>query len=101
MRVALSEQPWTGGSNPGDLGNGGSGSASKYEIGETEDYFFVPDKTSDKNCPLCQDVDGNGVSDGLEPSQLQRRQVIAGTDRKTTLHIICVRGRKTIGQYYK
>ena len=63
MRITLSEQPWTGGSNPGDLGNGGSGPASKYEIGETEDYFFVPDKAGGKDCPLCQDVDGNGVID--------------------------------------
>jgi hypothetical protein len=63
MRITLSEQPWTGGSNPGDPGNGGSGPATRYEIGETEDYFFVPDKTSDKDCPLCQDVDGNGVID--------------------------------------
>ena len=63
MRITLSELPWTGGSNPGDLGNGGSGPANKYEIGETEDYLFVPDKTDDKDCPLCQDVDGNGVID--------------------------------------
>jgi hypothetical protein len=63
MRVTLAEQPWTGGSNPGGPGNAGSGPQTKYEIGETEDYFFVPDKTGGDDCPLCRDVDGNGVID--------------------------------------
>jgi hypothetical protein len=63
MRITLSEQPWTGGSNPGELGNGGSGPQAKYEIGETEDYYFAPDITDDTDCPLCQDVNGDGVID--------------------------------------
>ncbi|UCF17385.1 MAG: hypothetical protein JSW59_07960, partial [Phycisphaerales bacterium] len=62
MRITLAEQPWTGGSNPGEAGNGGSGPADKYQIGETEDYFFVPDVAS-PDCPLCEDLDGNGVVD--------------------------------------
>ena len=63
MRITLSEQPWTGGSNPGARGNGGSGPQTKYEIGETEDYFFIPETVSDEDCPLCEDTDGNGVID--------------------------------------
>lgn len=63
MRITLAEKPWTGGSNPGQRGNGGSGPQDKYEIGETEDYFFVPDIPGDEDCPLCEDVDGNGVVD--------------------------------------
>jgi hypothetical protein len=62
MRITLAEQPWTGGSNPGGVGNGGSGPADKYQIGETEDYFFIPHVTG-SDCPLCQDIDGNGVID--------------------------------------
>lgn len=61
MRITLSEQPWVGGSNPGEVGNAGSGPADKYQIGETEDYVFIPQKTGPKDCPLCRDVDGNGV----------------------------------------
>ena len=61
MRITLSEQPWKGGSNPGEPGNGGSGPITKYEIGETEDYFFVPDTTDDTDCPLCVDFNGDGV----------------------------------------
>jgi len=40
MRITLSEQPW----DPvaGELGNGGSGPASGYMFGETEDYYFTP-----------------------------------------------------------
>jgi hypothetical protein len=45
MRITLAEQPWTDGSNPDELGNAGSGPPAKYEIGETEDYFFSPDTT--------------------------------------------------------
>ena len=63
MRITISEQPWKGGSNPGETGNGGSGPATKYEIGETEDYYFVPDTTPAADCPLCQDVNGDGVID--------------------------------------
>ena len=63
MRITLSEQPWTGGSNPGGLGNGGSGPVANYEIGETEDYFFVPDMIDDTECPLCVDFNGDGLID--------------------------------------
>ncbi|UCE48301.1 MAG: hypothetical protein JSW47_22215, partial [Phycisphaerales bacterium] len=62
MRITLSEQPWTGGSNPGELGNAGSGPRAKYAIGETEDYYFSPE-TDDADCPLCEDVNGDGVID--------------------------------------
>jgi hypothetical protein len=63
MRITLSEQPWTSGSNPGERGNAGSGPQAKYEIGETEDYFFIPDTTGSDDCPLCQDANGDGVID--------------------------------------
>ncbi|MHC4496212.1 MAG: GEVED domain-containing protein [Planctomycetota bacterium] len=63
MRITLAEQPWMGGSNPGEPGNAGSGPQAKYEIGETEDYFFSPETVPDSGCPLCEDVDGNGVID--------------------------------------
>ena len=64
LRITLAEQPWTGGSNPGEVGNAGSGPQAKYAIGETEDYYFTPDATGiDPDCPLCQDVDGNGKID--------------------------------------
>ena len=63
MRITISEQPWKGGSNPGEKGNGGSGPARRYEIGETEDYYFIPDKTPGADCPLCEDVNGDGVID--------------------------------------
>ncbi|TKJ36437.1 MAG: hypothetical protein CEE38_11510 [Planctomycetes bacterium B3_Pla] len=63
MRITLAEQPWTGGSNPGEPGNAGSGPQSKYQIGETEDYLFVPERVGGEDCPLCKDVDGNGVID--------------------------------------
>ncbi len=59
MRITLSEQPWTGGSNPGEEGNAGSGPQAKYDIGETEDYYFAPDTTY----PVCQDFNGDGVID--------------------------------------
>ncbi len=61
MRITLSELPWTGGSNPGEPGNAGSGPQDKYQIGETEDYRFIPEVSSSSDCPLCEDVDGNGV----------------------------------------
>ena len=63
MRITLSEQPWTGGSNPGNRGNAGSGPQAKYEIGETEDYFFIPETTIDEDCPLCEDLNDDGVID--------------------------------------
>jgi hypothetical protein len=63
MRITLSEQPWKGGSNPGGTGNGGSGPASGYQTGETEDYLFTPEKIGLEECPLCQDVNGDGAID--------------------------------------
>jgi len=57
MRLTLSERPWTGGSNPGSKGNGGSGPKTGYEYGETEDYYFSP-KTS---YTICEDFNGDGV----------------------------------------
>ncbi|MFH1883889.1 MAG: GEVED domain-containing protein [Planctomycetota bacterium] len=57
MRLTLSERPWTGGSNPGTKGNGGSGPQTGYEYGETEDYYFTP-KTS---YTACEDFNGDGV----------------------------------------
>ena len=63
MRITLAEQPWRGGSNPGQRGNAGSGPESRYEIGETEDYFFIPDTTGGGDCSLCKDENGDGVID--------------------------------------
>jgi len=57
MRITLSGQPWTGGSNPGTKGNGGSGPQIGYEIGETEDYWFSPDTSYSE----CEDFNGDGV----------------------------------------
>ena len=57
MRITLSERPWTGGSNPGTKGNGGSGPQTGYEYGETEDYYFTP-KTS---YTACEDFNGDGI----------------------------------------
>jgi len=59
MRITLSEQPWKGGENPGKLGNGGSGPIAGYEVGETEDYIFTPDR----RCSICEDLNGNGEMD--------------------------------------
>jgi hypothetical protein len=59
FRITLSEQPWKTGSNPGQLGNAGSGPQEKYLIGETEDYYIIPDKT----CSICKDYNGDGVID--------------------------------------
>jgi len=59
MRITLSEQPWKGGANPEALGNGGSGPAEGYEIGETEDYLFVPEA----GCAFCQDYNEDGEID--------------------------------------
>jgi hypothetical protein len=63
MRITLSEQPWKGGSNPGEAGNAGSGPQAGYEIGETEDYYFVPETADDTGCPLCKDFNDDGVID--------------------------------------
>jgi hypothetical protein len=65
MRITLSEKPWKGGTgnNPAQTGNGGSGPGNKYQIGETEDYLFTPEKIGIGDCPLCQDVNGDGVID--------------------------------------
>jgi hypothetical protein len=63
MRITLAEQPWTGGSNPNRRGHGGSGPQEKYQIGETEDYFFVPQKPTEEGCPLCNDINGDGAID--------------------------------------
>jgi len=57
MRLTLSEQPWTGGSNPGTKGNGGSGPQTGYEYGETEDYYFTPNTSY----TACEDFNGDGV----------------------------------------
>ncbi len=53
MRITLSEKPWTGSDYGPDLiGLGGSGPINGYQIGETEDYIFVPDT----NCEECADL---------------------------------------------
>ncbi len=57
MRITISEQPWTGGANPGMRGNGGSGPQAGYEIGETEDYYFRPDI----DYSVCRDLNGDGL----------------------------------------
>jgi hypothetical protein len=59
IRITLSEQPWKTGSNPGVVGNAGSGPQAKYDIGETEDYYIIPDTT----CSICKDYNGDGVID--------------------------------------
>jgi hypothetical protein len=59
MRITLSEKPFKGGENPGVRGNAGSGPAAGFEIGETEDYFFVPES----DCILCRDLNGDGKVD--------------------------------------
>jgi hypothetical protein len=59
MRITLSGQPYRGGSSPGARGNAGSGPEDKYEIGETEDYYFTPDVS----LSLCQDYNGDGAID--------------------------------------
>jgi hypothetical protein len=56
IRITLSEQPWKTGSNPGELGNAGSGPQEKYLIGETEDYYIIPDMA----CSICKDYNGDG-----------------------------------------
>jgi len=59
MRITLSEKPWKGGESPGKRGNGGSGPAEGYEIGETEDYLTTPQA----GCSLCQDFNDDGKLD--------------------------------------
>ena len=59
MRITLSDQPWTGGSGIGYVGNGGSGPIDGYEFGETEDLYFIPDTTA----TICEDFDGDGDVD--------------------------------------
>ena len=56
LRITLSEQPWKTGSNPGELGNAGSGPLAKYEIGETEDYYF----DAETACSICKDYNRDG-----------------------------------------
>ena len=41
----------------GVLGNGGSGPSEGYEVGETEDLYFIPETTA----TICQDFNGDGV----------------------------------------
>jgi len=60
IRITLSEQPWKTGSNPGELGNAGSGPQEKYLIGETEDYYIIPEQSL---CCMCKDHDGDGDVD--------------------------------------
>ncbi len=57
MRITLSEKPWIGGSAPDKKGNAGSGPLAKYQFGETEDYYFVPDVSY----TVCEDYNGDGV----------------------------------------
>lgn len=59
MRITLSEKPWKGGATPGVTGNGGSGPAEGYEIGETEDYLITPEAV----CTLCEDRNKDGQVD--------------------------------------
>ena len=59
IRITLSEQPWKTGSNPGEVGNAGSGPEAKYLIGETEDNYFTPDLSYS----ICEDHNGDGVID--------------------------------------
>ena len=59
MRITLSEQPWKTGSDPGGVGNAGSGPKDKYLIGETEDHYFTPDVSY----TICEDHNGDGVID--------------------------------------
>jgi len=59
LRITLSERPWKTGSNPGEIGNAGSGPQEKYLIGETEDYYIIPET----ECSICKDYDGDGDID--------------------------------------
>ena len=57
MRITLSKKPWTTGSAPGVRGNAGSGPRDGHELGETEDYYFIPDTSFS----ICEDYNGDGV----------------------------------------
>jgi hypothetical protein len=57
MRITLSKKPWTTGSAPGVRGNAGSGPRNGHEFGETEDYYFIPNKSFS----ICEDFNGDGV----------------------------------------
>ncbi|MBN1806811.1 MAG: hypothetical protein JW837_16305 [Sedimentisphaerales bacterium] len=57
MRITLSKKPWTTGSAPGVRGNAGSGPGDGHEIGETEDYYFIPNTSFS----ICEDYNGDGV----------------------------------------
>lgn len=54
MRITLSGTPWRGGRWSGWSMDGGSGPPNGYSLGETEDFFFVPEilcrRTPDLNC---------------------------------------------------
>ncbi len=60
MRITMSEKPWT--PTSGVPGDGGSGPAAGYQLGETEDYLFVPDTT----CVRCSDLNCSGFVDFLD-----------------------------------
>jgi hypothetical protein len=60
IRITLSDKPWKTGSNPGEIGNGGSGPVEKYLFGETEDYYVIP---AQPLCCMCKDHDGDGDVD--------------------------------------
>lgn len=60
IRITLSDKPWKTGSNPGEIGNGGSGPVEKYLFGETEDYYVIP---AQPVCCMCKDHDGDGDVD--------------------------------------
>jgi hypothetical protein len=62
MRITLSEQPWIPPVGPPVSGFAGSGPSSGYEIGETEDYLFVPDKS----CRRCADLNCDGFVNFLD-----------------------------------
>ncbi len=51
MRITLSGQQWAG-SGAGMVGNGGSGPIGGYDIGETEDYYFIPQTGSKPSADL-------------------------------------------------
>ncbi|MHC4500565.1 MAG: GEVED domain-containing protein, partial [Planctomycetota bacterium] len=60
MRITLSELPWTDDSDHGAKGSAGSGPEAGYQIGETEDYFFLPDVSAPARQSMCQDINGDG-----------------------------------------
>ncbi len=62
MRITLSARKWQPGVNAGLLGEGGSGPQNAYQFGETEDYYFIPNKT----CKKDPDLDCSGFVDGSD-----------------------------------